>query len=153
LFIVRNVSNLVPPYSPDGAYHGVSAALEYAVDVLRVQHIVVLGHARCGGIRAFADDAPGGDFIGKWISLLAPVAAPISSRAEAPGSYLTRLEQASILTSLENLQSFPFVRARCERGRLELHGAYFDVASGELAALDPGTGHFVAVTPPSASPK
>src|SRR3977135_2747006 len=66
LFVVRNVANLVPPYSPDGAYHGVSAALEYAVTVLHVQHIVVLGHAGCGGIRAFADDAPGGDFIGKW---------------------------------------------------------------------------------------
>jgi carbonic anhydrase len=153
LFIVRNVANLVPPYSPDGAYHGVSAALEYAVNVLGVQHIVVLGHARCGGIRAFADDAPGGDFIGKWISLLAPAAATISPRADAPGSYLTRLEQASILTSLDNLQLFPFVRARCERGRLSLHGAYFDVASGALEALDAATGRFVAVTPPSASPK
>jgi carbonic anhydrase len=153
LFVVRNVANLVPPYSPDGAYHGVSAALEYAVQVLRVRHIVVLGHARCGGIRAFADDAPGGDFIGKWISLLAPAAATVSPRAEAPGSYLTRLEQASILTSLDNLQLFPFVRAQCERGRLSLHGAYFDVASGELLALDSATGRFVAVTPPSALPE
>jgi carbonic anhydrase len=118
-----------------------------------VQHIVVLGHARCGGIRAFADNAPGGDFIGKWISLLAPAAATISPRADAPGSYLTRLEQASMLASLENLQTFPFVRARCERRKLTLHGAYFDVTSGELSALDPTTGRFVAVTRPSASPK
>jgi carbonic anhydrase len=153
LFVVRNVANLVPPYSPDGAYHGVSAALEYAVDVLSVQHIVVLGHARCGGIRAFADNAPGGDFIGKWISLLGPAAATITPRADAPGSYLTRLEQASMRASLENLRTFPFVRARCERRKLTLHGAYFDVASGELSALDPATGRFVAVTPPSASPK
>jgi carbonic anhydrase len=123
----------------------VSAALEYAVDVLRVQHIVVLGHARCGGIQAFANNAPPGDFIGKWISLLAPAAAAVRPRAEAPGSYLTRLEQASLLASLENLKTFPFVRIRCERGTLALHGAYFDVASGELSVLDQAAGRFVAI--------
>src|SRR4029077_6548052 len=72
LFVVRNVANLVPPYAPDGAYHGVSAALEFAVGALRVRHIVVLGHARCGGVRAFAEDSAPlspGDFIGKWMSL------------------------------------------------------------------------------------
>jgi carbonic anhydrase len=145
LFVVRNVANLVPPYAPDGAYHGVSAALEYAVQVLRVQHIVVLGHARCGGIAAYANNAPPGDFIGKWISLLAPAAATVRSRAEAPGSYLTRLEQASLVASLDNLKTFPFIRGACERGTLALHGAYFDVSSGELSALDPATGRFVAV--------
>lgn len=145
LFVVRNVANLVPPYAPDGAYHGVSAALEYAVEVLRVQHIVVLGHARCGGIQAFANNAPPGDFIGKWISLLAPAAAAVRPRAEAPGSYLTRLERASLLASLENLKTFPFVRSRCERGTLTLHGAYFDVASGELSVLDQAAGRFVAI--------
>jgi carbonic anhydrase len=153
LFVVRNVANLVPPYSPDGTYHGVSAALEYAVTVLHVQHIVVLGHARCGGVQAFANDAAAGDFLGKWMSMLAPVAATIAPRNEAAGSYLTRLEQASMLASLQNLQTFPFIRTLCERGRLSLHGAYFDVASGELSALDPATGRFVPVTPPSASPR
>src|ERR687894_675761 len=80
LFVVRNVANLVPPYAPDGAYHGVSAALEFAVHALGVKHIVVLGHARCGGVRAFMEEtAPlsPGDFIGKWISLIAPAAADI----------------------------------------------------------------------------
>src|SRR5499427_4358375 len=77
LFVVRNVANLVPPYSPDGLYHGVSAALEYGIAVLRVKHLVVLGHGRCGGIQAFASNAPTGDFIGKWISLLAPAAASV----------------------------------------------------------------------------
>jgi carbonic anhydrase len=146
LFVVRNVANLVPPYAPDGAYHGVSAALEYAVLVLGVKHIVVLGHARCGGIQAYAGKAPPGDFIGKWISLLAPVAASVQSREEAPGSYLTRLELASLAASLDNLRTFPFVRSACERGSLTLHGAYFDVASGELSELDPATGRFVAVS-------
>jgi carbonic anhydrase len=152
LFVVRNVANLVPPYSPDDAYHGVSAALEYAVEVLRVQHIVVLGHARCGGVQAFADDTAAGDFLGNWMSMLAPVAAAIAPRSVAPDNYLTRLEQASMLASLDNLRTFPFIRSRCERGQLTLHGAYFDVSTGELSALDPATGRFGPVTPPASSP-
>ncbi len=147
LFVVRNVANLVPPYSPDSNYHGVSAAVEYAVKVLRVRNIVVLGHARCGGIQAFADNAPPGDFIGRWMSLVAPAAKAISSREEAPGSYLTRLEQASLVKSIENLMTFPYVSGARERGELELHGAYFNVLSGELAELDPASGRFLAVTP------
>src|SRR5262249_39362245 len=91
LFVVRNVANLVPPYSPDGHYHGVSAALEYGVTVLRVKHLVVLGHARCGGIQAYASAAPTGDFIGKWISLLGPAAASLHGRKE-DGDVLRRLE-------------------------------------------------------------
>ena len=144
LFVVRNVANLVPPYSPDGAYHGVSAALEYAVLVLKVRHIVVLGHARCGGIQAFADNAPaiGGDFIGKWMSLIAPTAAQVHAHDEASGSYHTRLEQASLVASLKSLRTFPFVRNRCDAGELMLHGAYFDVASGDLTVFEPTTGRF-----------
>jgi carbonic anhydrase len=152
LFVVRNVANLIPPYSPDNAYHGISSALEYAVTVLQVRHIVVLGHARCGGVQAFADDAAGGEFIGKWISLLAPVAAEIEAQSDEP-EYLTRLEQASILASLQNLQTFPFIRRRCESHTLALHGAYFDVASGELSALDAASRRFVPLTPPSSSPQ
>jgi carbonic anhydrase len=149
LFVVRNVANLVPPFSPDGTYHGVSAALEYAVQVLRVQHIVVLGHARCGGIRAFAEQGQPlspGDFIGKWMSMIAPAAAAIGARSEAPGSYFTRLEHAAMATTLENLMTFPCVRILTERGRLALHAAYFDVASGDLMVRDPVTGLFVNVT-------
>ena len=110
LFVVRNVANLVPPYSPDSNYHGVSAAVEYAVTVLKVRNIVVLGHARCGGIQAFADNAPPGDFIGRWMSLVAPALKEIKSREEAPGSYHTRLEQASVVLSIDNLMTFPYVR-------------------------------------------
>ena len=149
LFVVRNVANLVPPFSPDGMYHGVSAALEYAVQVLRVRHIVVLGHGRCGGIRAFVEQAEPlspGDFIGKWMSMIAPAAAAIGARSEAPGSYFTRLEHAAMATTLENLMTFPCVRILNERGRLALHAAYFDVASGELLARDPVTGVFGSVT-------
>src|SRR5260370_19912639 len=95
LFVVRNVANLVPPYAPDGSYHGVSAALEFGVGALRVKHIVVLGHASCGGGGAFSAGgaalAPG-DFIGKWMSLIAPAAEKVGSRGDAP-DYLTRLEQ------------------------------------------------------------
>jgi carbonic anhydrase len=144
LFVVRNIANLVPPYEPDAAHHGVSAALEYAVAVLNVRHVVVLGHARCGGIRAFADKAPPGDFIGKWISMLAPVAAAIGPQTGEP-TYFTRLEQASVLASIENLKTFPFVRKRWEARDLMLHGAYFDVASGELSAADAASGRFIPV--------
>jgi carbonic anhydrase len=145
LFVVRNVANLVPPYSPDSNYHGVSAAVEYAVTVLRVRNIVVLGHARCGGIEAFANNAPPGDFIGRWMSLVAPAAKEIRSREEAPGSYLTRLEQASLVQSINNLLTFPCVQIACERDELALHGAYFDVSSGALEVLDPASGRFVDV--------
>src|SRR5438270_2717210 len=96
LFVARNVANLVPPFETGGEYHGTSAALEFAVQALKVQHIVILGHARCGGVRAFAEDTTPlspGDFIGKWMSLIAPAAARIGPRHEAAGEdgdYLRR---------------------------------------------------------------
>jgi carbonic anhydrase len=147
LFVVRNVANLVPPYSPDGEYHGVSAALEFAVGALRVKHIIVLGHAYCGGVRAFAEDreplSPG-DFIGKWMSLIAPAAARLGPRGDMSLSdYFVRLEQASIVNTLDNLLTFPRLRKLIERGHVELHGAYFGVATGELSVLDPQSGRFV----------
>jgi carbonic anhydrase len=109
----------------------------------------VLGHARCGGIRAFAERGEPlspGDFIGKWMSLIAPAAAAIGTRNDAPGSYFTRLEHAALAVALDNLMTFPCVRILSERGRLALHAAYFDVASGELAARNPVTGQFGSVT-------
>jgi len=147
LFVVRNVANLVPPYRPDGEYHGVSAALEFAVGALRVKHIVVLGHAHCGGVRAFAEDreplSPG-DFIGKWMSLIAPAAERLGRRGDtAQSEYLMRLEQASIANTLDNLLTFPRLRSLIERGQVMLHGAYFGVATGELSVLDPQSGRFV----------
>src|SRR5690349_2293855 len=98
LFVVRNVANIVPPYAPDGRAHGVSAALEYAVGELKVRHIVVLGHAQCGGVKAFAEDAAplsSGDFIGNWMKLMAPAAEKVGARSTlSHAEYLTRLEQA-----------------------------------------------------------
>jgi carbonic anhydrase len=149
LFVVRNVANLVPPYAPDGQAHGVSAALEFGVAALNVQHIVVLGHAMCGGVQAYAEGAEPlspGDFIGKWMSLMEPALAKIGPRGTLdPGIYLTRLEQANVVNSLENLMTFPRLRKRVERGEIALHGAYFGVATGRLSALDPATGAFMPV--------
>ena len=146
LFVVRNVANLIPPYSPDGAYHGVSAALEFGVGALRVKHIVVLGHAHCGGVRAFAEEhAPlsPGDFIGKWMSLIAPAAEKLGARAAAPlADYLTRLEQASVANSLDNLMTFPRLAKLIEKGNVGTHGAYFGVATGDLSVLDRTSGEF-----------
>ena len=149
LFVMRNVANLVPPYSPDGMLHGVSAALEFAVQALKVRHIVVLGHARCGGIRAFTEpDAPlsFGDFIGKWMALIAPAEAMVGARNGRPeADYLAALEQASIVNTLDNLMSFPFVLAAVDERRLQLHGAYFDVATGLMSVRDPVKGVFAKV--------
>jgi carbonic anhydrase len=147
MFVVRNVANIVPPYEPDrDSQHGTSAALEFGVQALRVRHVVVLGHAYCGGIRAFADDqeplSPG-DFIGRWMSQIAPAAESLGPREKHDGeAYLRRLEFASVELSLRNLMTFPCVRILVERGRLHLHGAYFGVATGRLLVRDPVTGRF-----------
>lgn len=148
LFVVRNVANLVPPYSPDGQFHATSAALEFAVQALRVKHIVVMGHGRCGGIRAALDPSEKplspGDFIGKWMSMLAPVAEEIqSSTVLTAAERQTALERISIRRSIVNLRSFPCVNILETRGKLTLHGAWFDISTGELWVMNAGTGDFV----------
>jgi carbonic anhydrase len=150
LLVARNVANIVPAYEPDrGSQHGVSAALEFGVMALRVKHIVVLGHASCGGIRAFADDTKPlspGDFIGKWMSQIEPAAESLGPRPKAIDDvWLTRLEFAAIELSLRNLMTFPCVRTLVERGKLRLHGAYFGIATGRLLARDEESGRFVPV--------
>lgn len=140
LFVARNIANLVPAYTPDGAQRAVSAALEFAVQALKVKHIVVLGHAQCGGIRAYAEEAAPlspGDFIGHWMALIAPAAKALGPRGSMPlEDYLRRLEQAAVLTTIENLMTFPCVSILVERGKLTLHAAYFGVATGELSVFD-----------------
>ena len=146
LFVVRNVANIVPPYETSGQFHGTSAALEFAVEALQVKHIVVLGHARCGGIRSFAEKrAPlsSGDFIGKWMSIIAPAADTLEDPGEEPSAdYITRLELAAIEQSLANLMTFGSVRRRIANGSLAVHGAYFGIATGRLLVRDPATKTF-----------
>ena len=148
LFVVRNVGNIVPPYAPDERAHGVSAALEFAVAALKVSHIVVLGHAHCGGVKAYAEDAEPlspGDFIGHWMRCMAPAMEKVGPRgALSPAEYLTRLEQANVVNSLDNLMTFPRLRKLIERGRVATHGAYFGVATGELLVRDETSGEFVS---------
>ena len=149
LFVMRNVANLVPVYQPDGGAHGVSAALEYAVNVLRIKHIVVLGHAQCGGIRAFIDNieplSPG-DFIGRWMQMFIKPGEVVEQRErESMRDFTIRIEKAAVFRSLENLMTFPFVRTLAERGELHLHGAYFGVAEGSLAVLDPVAKEFRSI--------
>ena len=152
LLVARNVANLVPRYEPPTTpqqdishQHGTSAALEFAVRALRVSHIVVLGHAFCGGIKAFAsDEAPltASDFIGRWMRQIAPAADAIKAPKKDWESYLRQLEFASVELSLKNLLTFPFVKAAVDKGELHLHGAYFGVASGKLLVRNARTGTF-----------
>jgi len=151
LFVVRNVANIVPPYAPDGQAHGVSAALEFGVGALRIKHIVVLGHAHCGGIKAYAEDpeplSPG-DFIGNWMKLMAPAADKTPRGDSSPADYLKRLEQANVVNSLDNLLTFPRLAKLIEKGKVETHGAYFGVATGDLSVLDKASGEFSPVGRP-----
>jgi carbonic anhydrase len=136
LFEVRNVAGLVPPYHPDAAYHGTSAALEFAVRVLGVRRIVVLGHARCGGVRAMVEGAPreARDFVEPWMSIAAPVLRALPARLDGD-ERLTRCEAEVVRLSLANLRSFPWIAEAVAAGRLELGGFWFDIATGVLARL------------------
>jgi carbonic anhydrase len=146
-FVVRNVANLVPPYQPDGHYHATSAALEFAIQVLKIREIVVLGHGGCGGIQAALN--PGGeplspgDFIGKWMELLGPPAEAIANNKWMTIAERQKaLERISIRYSLANLRTFPCVSILSEKGRIGLHGAWFDIADGSLWLMDEKTGDF-----------
>lgn len=149
LFVVRNVANLVPPFEEAWGQHGTSAAIEYGITGLHVKHIVVLGHAKCGGIHAFRESSSStpleGGFIGPWIKLLEPAAISMAcmpvDRIDDPQ---LAMEYAGVRQSLKNLMTFPFVADVVERGELQLHGAWFDIGSGELRVMDPQTQRFGA---------
>ena len=147
IFVVRNVANLVPPREPDSGCHGVAAALEFAVQGLKVRHVVVLGHGRCGGIRAAlhppAEPLSPDDFIGKWMKQLGPVASSVVAGGSLSDTERqTALERASIRRSIGNLRTFPCVSVLEGRNRLGLHGAWFDIADGDLWTMDPADGEF-----------
>ncbi|ACE93321.1 carbonic anhydrase protein [Rhizobium phaseoli] len=148
LFVIRNVANMVPPYEPDGHFHSTSAALEFAVQALKVTDIVVMGHGRCGGIRAAldpnAEPLSPGDFIGRWMSLVKPAAEQIQSNdVMTAAERQTALERVSIRNSIDNLRSFPNIKAQEEAGNLHLHGAWFDISTGELWVMDAETRDFI----------
>jgi len=147
LFILRNIANLVPPYEPEGLYHGTSAAIEYAALVLKVPHIIVLGHSRCGGVMAHREGFGGKDtkssFIGRWLTLLDDV--EVSQNDIAEHSEGTAFELAGIRTSLSHLGSFPFIRDSQDAGMVSLHGLHFDIGSGRLLGLDKETSHFITL--------
>jgi carbonic anhydrase len=149
-FIHRNVANLVPPFSPDGTYHGTSAAVEYAVRSLGVAHIVVLGHSNCGGIKGCDDMCMGHapaleektSFVGRWMDILRPGFERVRHLADADRP--RALEKEAVLVSLENLMTFPFVRDAVQDDRLTLHGLWNDTGAGALEHFDPARG-FVPV--------
>lgn len=150
IFVMRNVANQVPPFQPDGEYHATSAALEYAVQSLEVRHIVVLGHGRCGGIKAALDmkSAPlsSDDFIGRWMGLLKPAAETLAANTlMTQNEHQTALERISLRYSIANLKTFPWIAAREAKGELSLHAAWFDISSGELWILEQESGDFIRV--------
>lgn len=149
LFVIRNVANLVPPCQDDDGFHGISAAIEFAVCQLGVRNIIVMGHARCGGIKALLandhDQNIGEGFIAPWIALARRARDQVLEQwPGADAAFLQRAcERAGIQLSLDNLLTFPFVRQRVEAGELQLFGWYFDIESGELLEHDPGWRSFV----------
>ncbi len=148
LFVVRNVANLVPPYAPDDGLHGVSAALEYAVNVLKVGHIVIMGHGGCGGVAASlsGDDAPEiGEFVTPWVRLLDDARQRVIESGSVNPQFALELE--GVDTSIANLMTFPFVAEAVNAGNLELHGAWFAIAHGELHWRNAKSGRFEIVAP------
>ncbi len=151
LFIVRNVANLVPPCERGGRFHGTSTAVEFAVEHLQVGHIIVLGHAHCGGIRSLFD-GPGeageaDSFVPTWMGLVRSAYLRVEGTLpDAPVEEKARIcEQSAVLVSLENLMTFPNVRERVADGRLRLHGWHIDIRSCTLQVYDPASQHFEPV--------
>lgn len=152
MFVHRNVAALVPPYEPDGAHHGTSAAIEYAVQVLKVRNIIVMGHSQCGGVegcyRMCSGEAPDlldkESFVGRWMDLLkrgydrVPEDLPEDER-------IARLEKEAVLVSIENLLTYPFVVAAVEDQRTSVHGLWIDIAEGRMEAYEPASRSFVKI--------
>jgi carbonic anhydrase len=150
LFVIRNVANLVPPSENRAGHHGTTAAIEYAIRILAVEHIIVFGHAQCGGINTLVRS--GGvnnpdSYIEDWMYLAESARASVM--AEMPDAPLKEqlhaCEQKAILVSLENLMTFPWVKERVESGALALHGWYFDIEHGQLLRFNAATKHFEAL--------
>lgn len=150
LFVVRNVANLVPEYAPDNAPNSASTAIEYAVRDLGVSHILILGHAKCGGIGAACSHATGGDlsardFLESWVE---PAADAIKAEFGAVSDDVNgrKAEQASLKKSMQNLSTFPWVAEKVQDGNLQLHGWWFDLADGQIWGLDDAGADFVQLS-------
>ncbi|MXP25163.1 carbonic anhydrase [Altererythrobacter indicus] len=152
IFVVRNVAAMVPPFETNPGHHGVSAALEFAVQVLRVSEVVVMGHGMCGGCKAALTQElhgaePGqGGFVANWISMLDDARAPIAEKLGTTGREAEKaMEMAGVKVSLDHLRTFPCVQSKEASGRLKLRGAYFAISDGLLHLLDEETGEFSPV--------
>ncbi|MFV0408695.1 MAG: carbonic anhydrase [Paracoccus sp. (in: a-proteobacteria)] len=150
-FIHRNIANLVPPYNPDGQQHGTSAAVEYAVLNLKVAHLIVMGHTKCGGVAGCHAMCSGhapeleeeSSFVGRWMDILRPGYDRISTLPDP--EQIPALEREAVMISLENLMGFPFIREAVESERMTLHGLIHDIGDGTLFQYDGAGGQFVRV--------
>lgn len=150
LFVVRNVAAIVPPCEEDDGHHGTSAAVEFAVNGLKIEQIVILGHGGCGGVQAAlaaADARPVGQFIAPWVGLLDEARdALLAEQPELEGAARQKaMERRAVIQSIENLMTFPFVAESVASGRLRVEGAWFAIGEGALYWLDRETGAFAAV--------
>lgn len=151
MFVVRNVANLVPPYEKGAGLHGVSTALEFGVRSLLVEHIIVLGHRQCGGIRALMKDGTPeskGEFIGNWVNIAKRAKERVLTElpTATADEQVCACEEQSILVSLENLLTFPWLKERVDQGKLTLHGWLFDLEHGKLVAYNREQGKFESLT-------
>lgn len=147
LLVVRNVANLVPPYAPDSAYHGTSAAIEFGVRVLEIPLVVVMGHGQCGGVHSLINGAPekAQDFVAPWISLASPALERAKAKVGTDCSDIQLCcEREVVKTSIENLLTFPWLRDKVEAGTLDVIGAWFAIHTGRLEVLQ-GDGTFASV--------
>jgi carbonic anhydrase len=151
LFVVRNVANLIPPYETGGKFHGVSAAIEFAALNLRIKHLIVMGHSGCGGVKAALDQSAAiqteAQFISRWMSMLDDARLHVlASHQTRPHAEKQRaLEKEGVKTAIKNLRTFPFISQLEDKGKLSLHGAYFDIATGTLSVLNHSRNEFFAL--------
>jgi len=151
-FIHRNIANLVPPHEPDGNQHGTSAAVEYAVTALKVAHIIVMGHSKCGGVQGCLDMCSGrapqleekSSFVGRWMDILRPGYDRVKDITDE-AAQIRALEKEAVMVSLENLMTFPFVAEAVKTGDLSLHGVWHDIGEGSVEQYIPSKGAFVPV--------
>jgi carbonic anhydrase len=151
-FIHRNIANLVPPHEPDGNQHGTSAALEYAVTALKVAHVIIMGHSKCGGVQGCLDMCSGNapqleeksSFVGRWMDILRPGYERVKDISDQTAQSRA-LEKEAVIVSLENLMTFPFVASAVESGELSLHGIWHDIGEGSVEQYNADSRQFVPI--------